>query len=270
MRRLMLATFVFLATTGFDWLERWVAPNARLIDEHWQKRDPAASTVVDHGAWSALLDRYVQVDDVGVNRVRYASVSDADRAALNAYVARLAATQVTALAPDEQLAYWLNLYNALTVQAVLDAYPVATIRDIDAVWRRDRITVEGRPLSLDDIEHGIVRPVFDEPLIHYAVNCAAVGCPDLQPEPFTAAQLDQQLDRAARAYVNDPRGVSTTVGGDVTVSSIYNWFGDDFGGSEAAILAHLSTYAAPDLQARLAGASSIDAFAYDWALNEAR
>lgn len=270
MRRLALLTLLVIATTGFTWLERWAAPDARLIDDHWHENDASSSTIINHEAWNLWLNNYLVVDEAGVHRVRYAQVTDADRQALQTYVEALSGTTVTALASAEQLAYWLNLYNALTVQAVLEAYPVESIRDIDDVWTAPRVTVEGRPLSLDDIEHGIIRPIFAEPRIHYAVNCAAVGCPDLQPEAFTAAALDAQLDRAARAYVNHPRGVVVTTGGEVVASSIYNWFIEDFGDSEAAVLDHLRRYAEPALLARLEGIGDIDRFAYDWALNGAR
>ncbi len=269
MRRLVLAGLVVLTTAGFSWFERWAAPDARLIDEHWHEHDPASSGRLDHTAWATFLDRHVAPDDAGVNRVRYAGISAADRVALDAYVAELAATEVTGLPKAEQLALWLNLYNALTVQAVLDAYPVDSIREIDDVWTVDRVTVEGRALSLDDIEHGIVRPIFAEPRIHYAVNCAAIGCPNLALEPFAGGSLEAQLDAAARTYVNDPRGVSVSTGGDVTASSIYNWFRDDFGDDEAAVLDHLRRYAEPSLRARLEGLGDIDAFAYDWGLNDA-
>ena len=270
MRRIIGAVSVVLVAGGFTWFERWAAPDARLIDEHWQKRAADASAKVDHAPWAAFLSRYLVVDDAGVHRVRYAAVTAADRRALADYVDELAATTVTELGADAQLALWLNLYNALTAAAVLDAYPVDSIRAIDGVWEADRVTVEGRDLSLDDIEHGIVRPVFEDARIHYAVNCAAVGCPDLAAAPYRADALDAQLDAAARAYVNDARGVRIGVGGGVTASSIYNWFQEDFGGGEAAVLDHLERYAEPALAADLANASGIDGYAYDWALNDAR
>jgi hypothetical protein len=270
MRRIITGVVVVLVLGGFTWFERWAAPDARLIDEHWQKHGPEASATVDHGAWARFLARYLVVDDAGVHRLRYAAVSGADRRALADYLDALAATTVTELGRDGQLAFWLNLYNALTVAAVLEAYPVDSIRAVDDVWWADRVTVEGRSLSLDDIEHGIVRPVFADPRIHYAVNCAAVGCPNLAAEPYRGDGLDAQLDAAARAYVNDPRGVRIGVGGAVTLSRIYNWFQEDFGGSEAAVLKHLRRYAEPDLAADLAAADGIASYVYDWALNDAR
>lgn len=270
-----LAAMAAAPALGFAWVERLAAPKAELIDTHWTRHDAANPARVDHAVWAAFLERYLVVRDVGANRVRYAAVTAGDHALLGEYVDGLAATAVTRLAPIEQLAFWLNLYNALTVRAVLDHYPVASIKDAtyggragSGPWRQPLATVEGRPLSLDDIEHGIVRPVFGDARIHYGVNCAALGCPSLLPEPFTAATLDRRLDGAARTFVGDPRGVAFTTGGGVTASSIYNWFQADFGGSEATVLDHLRGFAAGEVAARLAAARGIDRYAYDWGLND--
>jgi hypothetical protein len=128
------------------------------------------------------------------------------------------------------------------------------------------VSVNGIGLSLDDIEHAILRPVFKDDRVHYAVNCASIGCPNLGTEAFTGASLEAQLEAAARAYVNHPRGVAVE-GRRVRASSIYDWFEEDFGGSAAGVLAHLRRFAAPELAGRLASVSAIDAYAYDWSLN---
>ena len=270
------AATLALASTGFAWLERWAAPASALVDPHWQRHDPASTHQVNHAPWAGFLDRYVALDPNGPNLVRYGAVDHADRTRLDTYLADLEATAVTTLARPEQLAYWLNLYNARTVAVVLDHYPIESIREVTygrragaGPWQEKLIAVEGRRLSLDDGEHGIVRPIFREPRIHYAVNCAALGCPDLQPEPFRADALEAQFDRAARAFVNDARGISVTTGGAVTASSIYNWFRADFGGSEAAVLDHLRDHAATDLRQLLDGITGIARYAYDWSLNDA-
>jgi Protein of unknown function, DUF547 len=174
------------------------------------------------------------------------------------------------LSREARFAFWVNLYNALTLKVVLDAFPVRSIRNIGVggPWRRALVTVEGRRLSLDDIEHRTLRTGWREPRIHYAVNCASIGCPNLMARPWTAATLDTDLDRAARAFVNSPRGVSPIGARQVRVSSIYHWFKEDFGGNNAGVLAHLRRYADADLRASLDGAS-IDGHDYDWSLNSA-
>lgn len=251
------------------------APRAELWPR-WQAHDPASSATIDYQAWGDFLARYVETDAHGIHRVAYAEVVPADRARLDADLDRLAAVAISSYPRTEQLAYWINLYNALTVQIVLEHYPVGSIRDIDVSpglfsdgpWGKKVITVEGEPLSLDDIEHRILRPIWRDPRVHYALNCAALGCPNLQPRPFGAATLETQLDEAARGFVNHPRGVSIE-GGELEVSSIYHWFEEDFGGDEAGVIAHLRTYAAPDLRAELDRFTAIDDHAYDWRLNDA-
>ncbi len=251
------------------------APDADLW-ERWLAHDPAATATVDHGAWTRFLQAYVAPDRGGIHRVRYGAVTSNDRAALDTYIGQLAATAVSVLNRDEQRAFWINLYNALTVQVVLDHYPVASIRDIDispgvfadGPWGAALVTVEGEDLSLDDIEHRILRPVWQDPRIHYAVNCASIGCPNLQMQAFTAANADAMLTAAARAFINDPRGVYVR-GDELLVSSIYDWFEDDFGGDEAGVLAHLRTYAEPPLAAQLQAFDGIDGDKYDWTLNDA-
>ncbi len=127
--------------------------------------------------------------------------------------------------------------------------------------------MEGEALTLNDIEHRILRPVWRDPRIHYAVNCASLGCPNLQPVPFAPDTLDAQLDAAARAYVNHPRGVRRQ-GDDLVVSSIYHWFREDFGDSEQGVISHLLRFAAPQLAARLRRHRGGLEHDYDWTLND--
>ena len=241
----------------------------------WQPHDASSGDTVDHAAWSGFLARHLVAGGDGVNRLRYAAARG-DRAALDGYVTALEAVPVGRLNRAEQFAYWTNLYNALTVQVILDHYPVASIRDIDispglfanGPWGAQVATVEGTALTLDDIEHRILRPIWGDPRVHYAVNCAAIGCPNLQPTAFTGAALETMLETGARAYVNDPRGARLS-GGRLTASRIYDWFQEDFGGTEIGVIGHLRRYAAAPLQAGLAGIVDIDDFAYDWSLNDA-
>ena len=197
---------------------------------------------------------------------------------LAAYVAEMEAVAVSGLNRREQMAFWINLYNALTVKVILDHWPVSSIRDIDispglfsaGPWGKKLAVVEGEKIALDDIEHRILRPIWQDPRIHYAVNCASIGCPDLAPRPFTGDTADRMLTAAAETYVNSPRGARIDSDGRLVVSKIYDWFIDDFGGAEAGVLAHLAQYAGPDLKARLVGRREIDGHAYDWRINAAR
>ena len=265
---------VFLPAFGSG--ERLFAPGSDLWDR-WTAHDAGSTETIDHGAWDSLLVAYLRPAASGVNLFDYAGVSAADKAKLSGYIDQLSATPISRFNRDEQMAYWLNFYNELTVQVILDHMPVASIRDIDispgllgvGPWDKKLVTVEGEELSLNDIEHRILRPIWNDPRIHYGVNCASIGCPNLASSAYTGAALDSALDAAARSYVNDPRGV-TIRNGQVTVSRIYDWFIEDFGGNEAGVLAHLKQYAKPDLAAELAQIGALSDTAYDWSLNNVR
>ena len=249
------------------------APKAEL-SKKWAAHDQASAAKVDHGAWDKFLRSHVIADPEGLNRVDYAAVSSDDQMALEDYLQRLSTTKVTALNRAEQQAFWINLYNALTVMVILDYYPVASIREIDispglfadGPWGKTLIQIEGEQISLDDIEHRILRPIWNDPRIHYAVNCASVGCPDLLDRAYRAADMDATLTANAIAYINSPRGVDLAEGG-LVVSSIYDWFEADFGGNEAGVIAHLKKYANGERLVALKKAVGIDGYVYDWKLN---
>jgi hypothetical protein len=243
----------------------------------WEAHDPESQATVDHDTWDRLLQRYVQIDDEGINRVVYVALNQTGRSDMDAYIAYLTAQPVSRFNRVEQLAYWINLYNALTVQTVAQAYPVDSIRDIRlspglfsfGPWDKKLITVEGVELSLNDIEHRILRPLWDDPLIRYGLNCAALGCPNLARNAYTGMTADQQLKVGARRFINSPRG-AWFHNGKLGVSSIYAWFKEDFGGDDVGILAHLKTYADPGLRARLDGVKEIRRHEYDWGLAAVR
>jgi len=242
--------------------------------QRWAAHDETSTESIDHGAWDRLLAAYLASDRRGVNRFAYGRVTAADRSKLDAYVAALSALPVDSYNRAEQFAYWVNLYNAVTVRVVLGDYPVQSIRDINdgflspGPWDRKLVAVEGEALSLNDIEHRILRPLWRDARIHYALNCAAVGCPNLRSRAFTAANSAASLEAAARDYINDRRGVRFVKGG-LVLSSIFIWYRDDFGGDDAGVLAHIKRYAAPDLAAEIDGGTKVQGYEYDWSLNEA-
>lgn len=241
---------------------------------------PKSLVAVDHQAWDDLLKRFVKPSPDGINRVDYAGFKAGGHKELKLYIRSLEIIDPAALDRKEQFAFLANLYNAKTIDIVLDHYPVASIKDISlggglfaaltgGPWKAKVLTLGGASLSLDDIEHGMLRPVFNDPRVHYAVNCASIGCPNLQDVAFTGAALDAQLDAAARDYVNNARGASIA-DGMLIVSSIYSWFKADFGNSDEGVIRHLRTYAAPPKAAELKAISSISSHAYDWRLNDTK
>ena len=251
------------------------APKAELW-ARWEQHDPESVATVDHSAWDWFLQKHLAADPDGVNRLDYGAAAG-DRTGLDDYLRGLSETDAASLNRGEQLAFWINLYNALTAQVVLDHYPVATIRDIDispgvfssGPWGAKLIEVDGERLSLDDIEHRILRPIWRDPRIHYAVNCASAGCPNLALRAFTAENAEELLESGARDYVNHPRG-ARVADGALRVSSIYEWFKDDFGGDDAGVLAHLRRHADDGLRAKLSGVSEVSGDDYDWSLNDAK
>ena len=240
----------------------------------WDASDETSTAVIDHSAWQGLLDTYLVSDDpAGVNLFDYAALkaNDADRKALSGYLKYLAGLDPRSYSRDEQMAYWINLYNALTIFVIIPRYPVDSIKDIKSgiidfgPWNLELFPLQGYKLTLNQIEHGILRPIWKDPRVHYAVNCASIGCPNLAAQAYRADNLEALLEQGATDYINHPRGAQVK-NGELVVSSIYDWFQEDFGGNTAGVLAHLRQYAAPELAAALAGFDSFDDY-YDWDLN---
>jgi len=271
--RIVLLTIIALVV-GLGVLFTIEDPSAQELDQRFAAHNPNSSQKVDHSAWDRLLSTYVHSDKNGLNRVDYAGLKRDGLGNLKRYLGRLQAVDPAKLSRDEQFAFWTNLYNAKTMEIVADKYPVSSIRKISlrltlypGPWREKVMKVAGASLSLDDIEHEILRPIWRDPRIHYVVNCAAVGCPNLANRAYTASALEDMLEKAAREYINSPRGVRFN-GSKAVVSSLYEWYGPDFGGSVPCILAHIRKYAGPVLADRIAGVTQIAGYEYDWALND--
>ncbi|NVD07523.1 DUF547 domain-containing protein [Vibrio sp. JPW-9-11-11] len=201
----------------------------------WQQANQNNQASISHQAWQSFLDNYL-VTNGDYTLVKYGDISTHDKQQLNQYISTLATIDPRDYPLDEQYAYWVNLYNAITVELIIDAYPVKSITKLGGLfsfgpWGEEVIKVAGKALSLNDIEHRILRPIWNDPRTHYAVNCASLGCPNLQSQAFTAENSEQLLDRAAKQFINSDKGV--LVKGDTTqLSSIYDWFRADFGSQQ--------------------------------------
>ena len=240
----------------------------------WEAHDPESDAQVDHSTFAGFLDSYLDTSHPsGIHRVAYGSVTSEDERLLNDYLQDLQTVKVSGLNRSEQKAYWINLYNAFTVKLILDNYPVTSILKISkglintGPWNMKLLIVEGEGLALNDIEHRILRPIWRDIRIHFAVNCASLGCPNLQPEPYTRENTETLLDSAAREYVNHPRGVRFE-GNKLYLSSIFSWYRADFGGSKETLLQHLLKYSRDDLAEKLRGFNGRIKYSYDWSLNE--
>lgn len=280
LRRVVSASVLRLSATVIALVALTLAAQAASLSDTFSSHSTASKSVVDHSALDRLLKTYVKSSADGLNRVDYLGFQRDGHSALKAYIGKLAAVDVAALDRSEQFAFWVNLYNAKTIDIVLDAYPIRSIKDVKlgggliaaftgGPWTAKVVSLSGVDLSLNDIEHEILRPVFQDPRVHYAVNCASIGCPNLSIDAYTGATLDAQLNAAARSYINHPRGFSAS-GGGLVASSIYDWYKQDFGGSPQGVLAHAGAYADVKLKSAMQRAGTIDSYAYDWSLNDVR
>jgi hypothetical protein len=231
-----------------------------------------AALAFDDAPYQAALDRHLRD-----GRVDYAAIRASG--ALDRTVAALAA----APEPSDRAAktaFWINAYNALTIDMIADAWPVKSIKDIAGgdPWDRRRFTVAGRELTLNDIEHKTLRPLGD-PRVHAALNCASLGCPPLSPRAFTAAGLSAELDQAARAWAGSNALRFDLGAHKVELSSIFDWYGKDFeaqsqrdlpgvSGKQEAALNFLFPWLSPEQQAAVsAGGLSVSYQRYDWGVN---
>jgi hypothetical protein len=236
----------------------------------------APAGALDMSAYAKLLEVHTRsVDDTAGTRVDYAALGRDP--AWAAFLATLAAATPPgdAASRDERLAFWINAYNALAIDVVVKHQPIASIRDagslLQPVWKRPAGTVGGRVVTLDEIEHAILRPM-GEPRIHVAIVCASTSCPSLAREPFEAEGLDAQLDAAARRFVADRRKGVRIEGDGVRLSSIFDWFEGDFAAS-GGVLAFVRRHADPELRAALDALGpdpQLAYFDYDWSLNGTR
>jgi hypothetical protein len=211
--------------------------------------------------YDTLLKKYV-VD----GGVRYAAwkADGADLAALRKVVAAIGATNTSALDRNDQIAFYINAYNAWILHEALDKYPTKSVKDpLFIFFISKRITVAGEKMSFKHLEDGIIRPRFHEPRIHFALNCASRSCPPLRAEAYDGARLDAQFEEQTRAFVNSDRGVKPS-GETAQLSKIFDWYKDDFGG-DAGIAAFLKKYRNGKSQFK-----SVSYQDYDWGLNETK
>ena len=247
----------------------------------------AAALDQNHTAFSVVLAKHVRWNSLGTaSSVDYAGLA-ASRAGLDAYTQTLSSVTAAELQSYSKLqrrAFLINAYNAFTLQLILTQYPkLKSIKELGSVfrspWKKAFIRLLGKEVSLDDIEQTMIRGAadFDDPRIHFAVNCASIGCPALRPEAFTAAKLDAQLlDQTQRFLRDRSRNAYQAGTGVLMLSSIFDWYGDDFAKSSKSLSGFLSNYAgslglnAAQLAKLKSEQLEIDFFDYEWSLNVTR
>ncbi|GJM45399.1 MAG: DUF547 domain-containing protein [Gemmatimonadota bacterium] len=238
-----------------------------------QTAEPAPDAWPDHSAFDELLQRYVS--DAGVDYAAW-HANAGDRERLRTYLQTLSAAPVSELqeranARPHALAYWLNLYNAVTLNFVLDGYPTDSIKDLGGMfsspWKKKLVTVEGTELTLNEIENDIIRPRFREPRIHFALNCAAVSCPPLRAGAYVGESLDQQLEEQTVRFLADPRANRVGDNGRLRLSKIFDWYADDFRDAAGSVAQYVAPYL-KDYPVDTDGVR-IESNDYDWTLNDA-
>lgn len=224
-----------------------------------------------HAAFSEILEEHVKDE-----RVDYAALKG-DPAALDSYLETLAAVPRDAFEKwdeNQQMAFLINLYNAATLELIIDHYPLESIKDIGNLfkgpWKQEVVRLFGKIETLDHVEHDLLRPDYDDPRVHFAVNCASIGCPALRAEAFQASALDSQLDEQGRLFLGDDSKNRLDDENDILyLSPIFDWFEDDFTSHSGSIAKFVAPYfPADERKVILESEPEIEYTEYDWALND--
>ena len=233
-----------------------------------------AMSAIGHDDWDALLQKYVDQD----GRVDYAGwhASTADHAKLQNYLRQLSTASLSRSAEtNERLAFWINAYNAVTVEGILREYPTTSIRNHTAklfgynIWKDLKLRVDQTAISLDDIEHKVLRKM-GEPRIHFAIVCASIGCPRLLNRAYTPTRIEEQLETNAKDFFSRKQNFQFDANRKVfSLSAILNWFGDDFGDSKSKVLKRIAAWLPSESAKRAAatGNGRVEYLSYDWDLN---
>ncbi len=233
-----------------------------------QDKTVPAMEPVSHSIWDSLLKKHID----GKGFANYKGFIR-DSVELNRYLDLLSTHHPQdSWSREEQMAYWINAYNAFTVKLIVDHYPVKSIKDIkkgipfvNTVWDIKFIKIQNKTYDLNHIEHAILRKVFKDARIHAAINCASYSCPRLLPEAFTASRLDSQLEDAMRDFINDT--VRNRVSAQkAEISSIFNWFGGDFKDDAGSIRSYINRYA----KDKVSKTGQITYMEYNWSLNDSK
>ncbi len=254
--RLLASKYIFLVILVLPAMFLSVAPQA------W------ATQTVDNRLYAELLAKYTR-DGL----VNYAGFKT-EHPKLKEYLSHLAGINPDELSREDAFAYYINLYNAATIDLILENYPgIDSIKDIGGFfgkpWKIEFIALKGKKVHLDHVEHEIIRPTYKDPRVHFAVNCASLGCPPLNAKPFEGETLDATLDELTRRNMADPEHTRLE-GDDLFVSKVFDWFGEDWGRKEDKV-AFVRKYSSPEQAAkieRLGNELDLKYSDWDWTLND--
>ncbi len=240
----------------------------------WEVNNPLSKEVISHKLWQDFLNRRIVSSEENINLVDYGHMTQIDLNLLKDYLKSMSEINIENYNRDEQLAYWINVYNALTVQVIANYYPVTSVQEINispglfsiGPWGANLITVKDTALTLDDINNRIIRAIWNDPRTHYALNNGTIGAPNLSRKIYQGNLLDEQLNLAASTYVNSLRGVNV-IEGKLIISKLYDWYEEDFGGTKKDIIFHLQQFAKEPLLSQLKHINTIDSYIYNWHIN---
>lgn len=237
----------------------------------------AAAAPPDYKTWGELLSKYYDPAK-GMN---YKALKAQNKATLDDLRRRMAAVDPQTLSRQDQLAYWINLYNISVVGIVVDSYPVESIRDLSTdpvirlnIFKKDLVETRRGKMSLNDIENERIRNGFKDARIHFAINCAAESCPPIRPEPYVGSRINEQLDDQTRKFLNGPHGVRMEKkGGELVLhtTKVMDWFKEDFDKWGGGTVGFLTRYVSPDKRRQMDAAGSQIEVKYDdysWKLND--
>lgn len=240
----------------------------------WLANNPLSQESISHKEWQHFLDNNVIANNEGINLIDYAHLKKEDVNLLKHYIKAMSEIDITNYNRSEQLAYWINLYNAIVVQTVASYYPVTNIQEINispglfsvGPWEANLIKIKNTSLNLDDIDNRIIRAIWNDARTHYALNNATIGAPNLNKKAYQGKSIEQQLNEATRSYINSLRGAQV-IEGKLIVSKMFDWYCDDYGGTKQSVIKHLSQFANEPLLSQLKHVNTIDSYFYNWHIN---
>lgn len=265
--RFFIIVFILLCNSVFG-------SNPKNLWPLWEITNPLSQKKISHSNWQTFLNKKVITNAEGINLIDYANLTTFDKKLLRHYISEMSTIKIQNYNRAEQLAFWLNIYNATVVEFIMRYYPINSVEKINispglfssGPWDKKIIHINGIPLSLDDIKNRIVRPIWNDIRIHYAMNNGTIGAANLSKQAFNAKMIEEQLNHTAFEYINSYRGVQV-IEGKLIVSKVFDWFSEDFGGTKQNIINHLEQYAREPLKSQLKHINTIDNYYYNWHLN---
>jgi len=242
--------------------------------QQWAQHNDSSVEVIDHSIWNRILKTYVSTSAKGQNMFNYSAVSPADKRALMHYLEILSTTPVSSLNKNEQLAFWINAYNAIIVQAIIQSYPVESILDVDGdiftrgPWKDNYFSVNGVPINLFNIRHNILFAHWGDIRVIYALSCGAISCPNIGAKAAKGKSVNGYLDAAAIAFINGPEAFKGFKGNSVKISQLFYWSKHQFKRENINMLDHIKSYALGELSHKLRNVDHIAGYYFNWQLND--